>query len=222
MELRWPKSARCPPPSGYAFLAPPVKTGQQPLASPSIHRAGVQEGVHTPLTVPHLVSSSSLCHHSGDDSLAFPSVPHRDGHARAHRDGHARAHSAQALEGNFQGPQDSHLDLARGPRPCCLTLRGLPPGHPQSLAGCGLLKLFLLWQAQLLSAGLLPPPLAARASPFFRPHRYCRAHALGCLRVHPLLLDTAVEKWRLRVSQPCFPVPSTGLATGGAHWGFAK
>lgn len=45
------------------------------------HGAGVQAGAHTPLNGPRLVSSGGLCHHFMEDSLGFPSIPHRESHA---------------------------------------------------------------------------------------------------------------------------------------------
>lgn len=167
-----------------------VEAGQQPLASPSIHRGGVQDGVHTSLTVPTppcpaVASVITLWMtawpvHAFPAGKAMPQCPQSP-----HCPSPGRQHPVPSV----QSPRSAQ-------RP-----KGPPPNHPQSLAGCCFLQLLSLWQGQPIRAQASPSAPAARASPFSRPHRTLHSPraVYGCTQCS---LDTTTQRWRLRVSQP--------------------
>lgn len=199
-----------PLPSWHAFLAPPAKTGQQPLAFPSTHRAGVLDRAHVPLLCPAVASVITLW------ATAFPSILHRKDHVTEPT---APTPQTAASVPSGQAPRSGGRPKALPPDPAAFSQpQGLPPDHPPSLAGCCLLSSSCFGKPSSLVPRLLTPSLAARASPSSRPHRTLHT---SC---HGLFVDVPTALWTQLLKNGAALTPSAqhGTGEGGTRQWFAK
>lgn len=209
MEFRWLESATlCPPgmPSGSTRKDRAAASGFSKHSQGRSHRAGVP-----------LVSSSGLCHHSVGSSLGFPSVLHRKGHVTVPT---APTPRTAASVPSGQAPRSGWRPKALPPDPEALSQpQCLPPDHPPSLAGCCLLSASCFGKRSSLVPRLLPPSLAARASPSSRPHN--KSLHTSC---HGLLVDVPTALWTQLLKNGAALTPSAqhGTGQGGTHQWFAK